>query len=156
MKYHGLTSAQVEESRKLHGSNALTDVPPEPLWSKILEGFKDPMIVILLVALVIQLILFFCHKAEWFEPVGIFIAIIIANGVAALFEHKQENKASALKQAENAKDHAKVIRNDLLQEVSVNDIVTGDVVFLQAGDKVPAGGILLDGTLKIDQAALTG
>ena len=156
MKYSGLSSRQVEESRKINGSNALTDIPPEPLWSKILEGFKDPMIVILLVALVIQLILFFCKRAEWYEPFGIFVAIIIANGVAAVFENKQEGKASALKHEENAKEKAKVIREDNLHEISLNDVVVGDVVFLQAGDKIPADGVLLDGSIKVDQAALNG
>ena len=156
MKFTGLTPQQVEESRRLNGSNALTELPPEPLWKKILEGFQDPMIVILLVALVVQLILFFCGKAEWFEPLGIFVAIIIANGVAALFEHKQENKATALKHAENAKERTKVIRDGVLQEIAVDDVVMDDVIFLQAGDKIPADGVLLDGKLKIDQAALNG
>ena len=53
MNLKGLTKQQVEESRRVHGSNALTQIPPDPLWKKILEGFKDPMIMILLVALVI-------------------------------------------------------------------------------------------------------
>ena len=103
MKEKGLSSQQVEESRKQHGTNALTQVPPDPLWKKILEGFKDPMIMILLVALVVQVILFFLGQAEWFEPVGILIAILIANGVASISENKQENKASALKEEEEAK-----------------------------------------------------
>ena len=156
MKYTGLTRQQVEESRKRNGSNALTDVPPEPLWKKILMGFTDPMIIILLVALVIQVVLFCFKKAEWYEPFGIFVAIIIANGVAAVFENKQEGKASALKHAENAKEKAKVVRDSQLAEIPMSEVVAGDIVFLQAGDKAPADGILLDGALKIDQAALNG
>ena len=93
MKLEGLSSKQVEESRREHGSNALTQIPPDPLWKKILEGFKDPMIMILMVALVIQVVLFFMGQAEWFEPVGILIAILIANGVASISESKQEGKA---------------------------------------------------------------
>jgi len=58
MKLTGLTKKQVEESRNKYGSNALTQIPPDPLWKKILEGFKDPMIMILLVALAIQVVLF--------------------------------------------------------------------------------------------------
>ena len=156
MKFSGLTRQQVEESRKQNGSNALTDIPPEPLWAKILEGFKDPMIMILLVALVIQLVLFFFKKAEWYEPFGIFVAIIIANGVAAVFENKQEGKASALKHEENAKEKVKAVRDSSLVEIPLDDVVVGDVVFLQAGDKIPADGILLEGALKVDQAALNG
>ena len=69
MKFQGLSPQEVEASRKQHGSNALTQLPPDPLWKKLLEGFKDPMIMILLVALVVQVVLFFLHQAEWFEPV---------------------------------------------------------------------------------------
>ena len=78
MNLKGLTSAQVDESRKKHGSNTLTQIPPDPLWKKILEGFKDPMIMILLVALAIQVVLLFLGQAEWYEPVGVLIAIMIA------------------------------------------------------------------------------
>ena len=84
MKFNGLTSKQVEESRKQYGANTLTQLPPDPLWKKILEGFKDPMIMILLVALVIQVVLFFMGRAEWYEPVGILIAIMVANGVSSI------------------------------------------------------------------------
>ena len=100
MKLSGLTSQQVEESRRKYGANTLTEIPPDPLWKKILEGFKDPMLMILMVALVVQVALFFLGQAEWFEPVGILIAILVANGVASVSENKQEGKASALKAEE--------------------------------------------------------
>lgn len=156
MNLKGLTSAQVEESRKKNGSNTLTQLPPDPLWKKILEGFKDPMIIILCVALVIQVVLFFFGKAEWYEPVGILIAIMIANGVASVSENKQEGKASALKAEEEAKEMAKVVRNGILQEIHVSEIVVGDIVYLQAGDKIPADGEIIEGELKVDQATLNG
>lgn len=156
MEFRGLSKQEVEESRKKNGTNALTQLPPDPLWKKILEGFKDPMIMILLVALVIQVVLFFLGQAEWFEPVGILIAIVIANGVASVSENKQENKASALKEEEEAKERAKVIRDEQLMEIHVSEIVVGDIVYLQAGDKIPADGIIAQGQLKVDQAALNG
>lgn len=156
MKRTGLTTEQVEESRNKHGSNSLTQIPAEPLWKKILEGFKDPMIMILLVALVVQVVLFFLGQAEWFEPAGILIAIMIANGVASVSESKQEGKASALKAEEEAKETAKVIRDGKLEEIHVSEIVVGDIVYLQAGDKIPADGIVIEGELKVDQAALNG
>lgn len=156
MKFIGLTKDQVEESRKQHGANTLTEIPPDPLWKKILEGFKDPMIMILLVALVIQVVLFFLHQAEWFEPVGILVAILIANGVASVSENQQEGKASALKAEEEAKEMAKVIRDGQLTEIHVSEVVVGDIVYLQAGDKIPADGIVVDGALKVDQASLNG
>ena len=92
----GLTPQQVEESRKRFGTNELTQLPPEPLWKKVLNGFRDPMIRILLGALAVQVVLYVLGQAEWFEPVGILIAIVIANGVSALSENKQEGKALAL------------------------------------------------------------
>lgn len=156
MKIQGLSAQEVEESRKQHGNNALTQIPPDPLWKKILEGFKDPMIMILLVALAVQVVLFFLGQAEWFEPVGILVAIIVANGVASVSENKQENKASSLKEEEEAKEMAKVIRDGQLLELHVSEVVVGDIVYLQAGDKIPADGIVVEGELKVDQAALNG
>lgn len=156
MKTKGLSAKQVEESRATHGSNTLTQIPPDPLWKKILEGFKDPMIMILLVALVVQVVLFFLGQAEWFEPVGILVAIMIANGVASFSENKQEGKASALKAEEEAKETSKVIRDGQLEEIHVSEVVVGDIVYLQAGDKIPADGEIIDGSIKVDQAALNG
>lgn len=156
MKLTGLSAKQVEESRLKHGSNTLTEIPPDPLWKKVLEGFKDPMIMILLVALFVQVVLFFLGETEWFEPVAILIAILIANGVASVSESKQEGKASALKAEEEAKEMAKVLRDGKLQEIHVSEVVVGDIVYLQAGDKIPADGVIVDGAVKVDQAALNG
>ena len=156
MKFNGLVSTNVEAQRQKYGTNKLTQLEPDPLWKKILDGFKDPMIMILMVALVVQLVLFSMGQAEWFEPVGIFIAIIIANGVAAFSENSQESKASALKAEEEAKEIAKVIRDGYLQEIHVDDVVVGDIIYLQAGDKIPADGVVIDGKIKVDQSALNG
>jgi len=156
LKFTGLTTAQAEESRAKNGTNNLTQIPPDPLWKKILEGFKDPMIMILCAALVIQVVLFFMGQAEIYEPIGVLIAIMIANGVSAVSEANQEGKASAMKAEEEAKETAKVIRDGKLSEIHVGDVVTGDIVFLQAGDKIPADGEIVSGEIKVDQAALNG
>ncbi len=156
MKFNGLTAAEVEESRKKYGSNVLTQIPPDPLWKKILEGFKDPMIMILLVALAVQVVMFFLGETEWYEPVGVLIAIVIANGVSSVSESKQEGKASALKAEEEAKETAKVVRDGALTEIHASEIVVGDIVYLQAGDKLPADGEIVEGDIKVDQAALNG
>lgn len=153
---NGLTQEQVEKSRQQYGSNTLTQITAEPLWKKILSGFKDPMIVILLVALVVQVVLFLLGQTEWFEPVGIFVAIMIANGVSSVSESKQEGKASALKAEEEAKETAKVIRDGKLTEIHVSEIVVGDIVYLQAGDKIPADGEIVEGEVNVDQASLNG
>ena len=103
----------------------------------------------------IQIVLFFLGT-EWFEPVAILVAILIANGVASVSESKQEGKASALKAEEEAKEMAKVLRDGKLQEIHVSEVVVGDIVYLQAGDKIPADGVIVDGAVKVDQAALNG
>ena len=156
MKLTGLTQQQVEESRRKHGSNELTQIPPDPLWKKILEGFKDPMIMILLVALCIQVVLWLMHKAEWYEPVCVLVAILLANGVASFSEHSQEGKASLLKAEEESKEMTKVLRDGQLHEMHVSEVVVGDIIYLQAGDKLPADGEIVEGEVMVDQAALNG
>ncbi|MBR4104030.1 MAG: calcium-translocating P-type ATPase, PMCA-type [Thermoguttaceae bacterium] len=156
MQLKGLTPQEVEKSRRENGSNALTQIPPEPLWKKILAGFKDPMIMILLVALAVQLVLLAIGETEWYEPLGVLVAILIANLAAALSENRQQGKASALKAEEEAKETTKVLRDGQLAEIHVNDVVLGDLVYLQAGDKIPADGVVVEGAIKVDQSPLNG
>ena len=156
MSINGLNDAEVIASREKHGNNSLTQIMPDPLWKKILQGFKDPMIMILLVALLIQAVLYLLGQAEWYEAVGVLVAILLANGVAAVSENQQEGKAAALRQDENAKDTTKACRNGALVELPVQDVVVGDIVFLQAGDRLPADGEIVQGTAHIDQAVLNG
>lgn len=152
----GLTDSQVQESREKYGSNSLTELPGESLGAKFLESLKDPMIIILLCALAIQLVLFFMGRAEWFEPVGILIAVLIAGGVSSFTEYRQEQKASLLKSQQEAGETTKVIRNGTIHEIHVSEVVTGDVIYLQAGDKIPADGEIISGSIKVDQSALNG
>ena len=154
--FKGLTDAQVEESRKQHGSNALTQVEKDPLWKKFLEGFKDPTLMVLLAAFAIQMILVFMGRGEWFEAAGVLVAVLVANTVSVVSENKQEGKAAILKAEALAKERVKVYRNGKLTEIGINDVVVGDVISLQAGDKIPADGILLDGKIKVDQSSLNG
>ena len=156
MKFTGLTQEEAKRSREAHGANTLTQLPPDPLWKKLLRGFRDPMIRILLVALTVQLLLFFLGQAEWFEAAGVFLAIAIANGVSAVSERRQEGMAGALRAEADARQTAKLIRGGILTEQHVSQVVVGDIVFLQAGDRIPADGYLADGALKVDQAALNG
>ena len=156
MHYQGLTNRQVEENRRLHGANILTELPPESLWRKLLHGFRNPLIEILLVALLLQLGLFFWGRAQWYEPFGVLVAILLANGVAAVFEWRQEGKAVALRRMAQSQESTKVFRNGVLIEVPVEELVVDDEVFLQSGDKIPADGTLLEGELMVDQAALNG
>lgn len=112
--------------------------------------------MILLVALAVQLVLLTIGETEWYEPLGVLLAILIANLAAALSENRQQGKASALKAEEEAKETTKVLRDGQLTEIHVNEIVVGDVVYLQAGDKIPADGCVVEGALKVDQSPLNG
>ena len=155
-KITGLTQIQVKENREKYGTNALTELPRESLAQKFLNNLTDPMIIILLCALAIQLVLFFLGRAEWFEPFGVFVAILIARSVSSITEYKQEQKASLLKSQQEAAEVTKVIRDGSIHEIHVSEAVKDDVVYLQAGDKIPADGVLVDGKIKVDQSALNG
>ena len=155
-KITGLTQSQVTESRNKYGSNALTELPRETLAQKFLNNLTDPMIIILLCALGIQLVLFFLGRAEWFEPFGVFVAILIAGSVSSITEFKQEEKASLLKSQQEAGERTKVIRDGSIHEIHVSEVVKDDVIYLQAGDKIPADGVIIEGEIKVDQSALNG
>ena len=156
MEIIGLTKEEVIASRAKFGSNTLTEKKRQGLLVKILLGFTDPMILILLFALAVQLALFFLGRADWQESFGVFLAIMVANLVSALSEHKQEGQANALKSETLARQRARVLRDGVLQEVPITEIVAGDVIFVQAGDKLPADGEVIFGKLMLDQATLNG
>ena len=150
-----LSSSKVEEQRNKYGSNKLTEKKQDGFWKKYFEAFNDPIIKILLVALVINLIFVFTGNAEWYEAVGIFVAVLLATFVSTFSEYSNE-KAFAKLQAEADEIKCKVIRDGIVQEIQINDIVVGDYVLLQAGDKVPADGVMVNGEIKVDQSTLNG
>lgn len=153
--YVGLTDAEVEASRKEHGSNGLPPPETETFWEKLMENFDDPLIKILLVALVITVGLAVAGYAEWFEGVGIAVAVFLATFVATYSEYKNESSFQQL-QEEASRVQNRVFRNGDLIEVNVGDIVVGDHILLQPGDKVPVDGQLVEGHLWVVQQALTG
>ena len=154
MQYTGLTREQVAASRQAHGANEWADRESPGFFSRVLAGFGDPMIKILLVALAVNLLMLFAHF-DWFEPLGVGVAILMATVVSALSEHGSQ-KAFAKLQEEAAAVSARVIREGRVQTLSAAELVVGDIVCLQAGDKLPADGVLLGGSLSIDQSPLTG
>ncbi len=157
MKYdiNGLDDSVVRKSREEHGSNQLTPQEVEGFWDKFKGNFEDPIIKILIVALIINVIFMFFGKTEWYESVGIAVAVILATMIATWSEHSNEESFQKL-QEDASKIVCKVFRNGLIQEILIDDIVVGDYVLLQTGDKIPADGKLFSGELKINQAALTG
>lgn len=155
MKKFGLTDKQAEESKAKYGDNRLSELKSETFWDKLKGNFGDPMIKILCVALIINVIFAFMGKAEWYEPVGIAIAVLLATLVSTFSEYRNENAFQKL-QEEASKITCKVYRNNEIKEIAIDDIVVGDCLMLQSGDKIPADGIIIDGDLKVDQSVLNG
>ena len=160
---NGLSQAQVEESRTKHGINILTPPPKPSLWVKFFENFKDPMIRILLVALALSMgiaIYEFVttdHGAQvFFEPTGIFVAIMLATGIGFALEVNANKKFEILNQV-NDDVAVKVIRDGVITQVPRKDIVVGDIVVLGTGDEIPADGVLIDSVaLSVNESTLTG
>ena len=161
--YTGLTDAQVLESRSKHGANILTPPEKEPLWKQFLEKFGDPLIIILLIAGVLSIGIS-CYEfwglhegAEtFFEPVGIFVAILLATGIAFIFELKADKQFSVLNQV-NDDEMVEVIRNGNTTSIKKKDVVVGDIVVLNTGEEIPADGELLEAIiLNVDESSLTG
>jgi P-type Ca2+ transporter type 2C len=157
MKYNytGLSSSEVEKSRELHGSNDLSLVEGESFMQKLKANFKNPIIIILVVALILILVLSFFGQTEWYEALAIGIAVLLAVLVSTLSEFKNESSFQKL-QEEASKIICNVFRDGKITEILINEIVKGDYVLLQSGDKIPADGVVIEGELKVNQASLTG
>ena len=155
MKITGLTKEQVERSKAQFGDNRMTEQKSETFWHKLFSNFGDPMIKILCVALLINVIFTFLGKTEWYESVGIALAVILATFVSTFSEFRNENAFQKL-QEEASRIFCKVYRDGKVAEVSINDIVVGDCIMLQTGDKIPADGVIIDGNIKVDQSVLNG
>ena len=151
----GLTSEEAEKARAQFGNNALSKPPRQTFFDKLLDNFKDPIIRILIIALLINVGFVYMGHADWLETLGIFVAIILATFVSTWSEYSNENAFQKL-QEEAGRITCKVWRDGAPAELHIDDIVTGDAVQLESGDKVPVDGVLLEGSLKLDQAALNG
>ena len=161
--YQGLTDAEVLKSREQHGVNILTPPEKESLFSKFLEKFDDALIRILLVAGVLSIGIA-CYEywglghswTVFFEPIGIFIAILLATGLSFYFEMIADKEFAILNQV-NDDEPVKVIRNGNTIEIPKKDVVVGDIVILSTGDEIPADAELLEAvTLQVDESTLTG
>lgn len=161
MKNFGLTDEQVKISKEKYGDNSITEQKSESFWQKLLANFGDPMIKILMVALLLNVVFVVMHycfhigDTEWYETVGIAAAIIIATVVSTFSEYNNENAFRKLQQ-EASLIKCKVYRNNDIVEIPINDIVTDDCILLQSGDKIPADGIIVDGHIAVDQSVLNG
>ena len=155
MKFTGLTDEEVKKSREQQGSNVIPDSEPTTFWDEFKETFSDPMIRILLVIVVILIVMFFLGHAEIYEPIGTIVAILIVAFVTAKTAVASDTKYRELKDS-TEKDTCKVYRNGIISVIEVDDVVVGDKVILQSGDKIPADGVLVEGSLKVDNSVLNG
>ena len=163
IKHIGLTDGQVRENREKFGANIITPPPKKKLWKEYLEKFGDPLIIILLIAGALSLLISFYEyfgldkTAEvFFEPTGIFMAILLATGLAFIFEQKANKEFSLLNRV-NDDEAVMVIRNGSATTVPKKDIVVGDIILLSGGAEIPADSELLEAmALTIDESTLTG
>ncbi|MEN9848423.1 MAG: hypothetical protein RL368_1163, partial [Pseudomonadota bacterium] len=153
--FDGLTDQEAEESRAKNGSNAVAAQETESFLEKLVDNFKDPIILILVVALGITLLLAVMGYAHWYEGLGIAIAVLLATLIATWSEHSNESAFQRLLE-EASMIQVKVFRNKSLVEISINDLVVGDHILLQPGDTIPTDGILIAGHLEANEASLTG
>ena len=151
----GLTDAEVLKSREQHGVNLLTPPKETPWWMLYLEKFKDPIIIILLVATAISLG-FGIMEGDFTESIGIIFAILIATGVGFWQEYSAKKKFDAMK-SDKDYEPVKVRRNGNVIEITKDQLVVGDIVILSAGDEIPADIEIYEATdMKVQEAAMTG
>ena len=154
LNFSGLSQEDVKRSRAEHGNNIFTKKKRKGFLAKYLESFGDPIIRILLVTLIVNVILMF-QTGNYYEIIGIAAAVFLATFVSTLSEYGSESAFMKLqKESENIR--CRVKRNGETLEIPIADVVVGDVLFLSAGDKIPADGILITGALGVDQAAING
>ena len=160
---HGLTHEEVVESRRKHGDNLLTPPEKEPVWKQFLEKFEDPIIRILLIALLLsigvssyQLIAGAEGWSVMLEPLGIFVAVMLATCVGFFFEQSANKKFDLLNQSED-EQMVTVYRDGLIQRIERKDVVVGDSVVIGTGDEVPADGTLMEAiAMRVNESDLTG
>lgn len=150
----GLTEEQALENRQKYGSNKITTLKKETFFSLFIESFSDPMIKILLIALGIKTI-FLLKDFDWYETIGIVIAIFIASFISSISEYGSQ-KAFERLQEEASKIKCKVKRNGKIKEIEVDDVVKDDIIILQSGDRIPADGIIISGNISVDESSLNG
>ena len=150
----GLSDKEVLDSRMLYGSNILTHKKKNTFLSLLIESLNDPIIKILLIALVIKIVFLF-KDSNIYETIGIVVAIFLSSSISTISEYGSE-KAFEKLESESSKIKCKVKRNSKLESINIEEIVVNDIVHLSSGDKVPADGILIKGNISVDESSLTG
>lgn len=146
----GLSSSEAEKRLKEQGFNELKEGSKVPLWKMFLDSFKDPLVIILLIAAIVQVFL-----GEWVESLIIFLVVILNSILGVTQTRKAESSLNSLKKLSSP--NAKVLRDGNKVTLPVRELVVGDVVFLEAGDYIPADGRLIEAqSLKVVEGMITG
>ncbi len=154
IKQRGLNSSEVEESRRRHGKNIMSQKKRKSFLRQFFENLGDPVVKILIGALIINLIFMF-RRANWVETLGIGVSIILATLISTMSEYGSQAAFDRLsRQSSNAK--CRVLRDGAVCEIDISDVVVGDLVILSAGEQIAADGCLVLGSLRSDQSAMTG
>ena len=152
---NGLSSAEAARRLEANGPNKLVEAKKRSNILRFFDQMKDPMIIILLVAAALSLI---TSLYEHENPADVFIIlfVVVLNSVLGVVqESKAEEAIEALKKMTAAK--SKVLRDGQIMTVQSDELVTGDVIILEAGDSIPADGRLIEtASMKVEEAALTG
>ena len=154
MNTNGLNDKEVLISRDKYGSNVFSKKKQDSFFKLLMETFSDPIIKILLIALGIKTI-FLIKDFDWYETVGIVIAIMVASLISSISEYGSMRAFNKLTE-ETSKIHVRVKRNGAIKQIPINEVVVGDIVILSAGDKVPADGLIIQGEASIDEAIMNG
>ena len=150
----GLTDNEVIESRKKFGANVINSSKKNSFIKQYIATLGDPIIRILLIALGIKTV-FLIQSFDWYETVGIVIAIFLASFISTVSEYGSE-KAFEKLQEESSKIKCRVKRNNKIEEVDIEEVVVGDIVLLESGDRIPADGEIIEGEISVDESSLTG
>ena len=154
MNKNGLTEKEVLESRKKYGNNELTKKKKNSFIKLLLESLGDPIIKILLIALAVKVIILF-KSFDWFETIGILIAIFLASFISSISEYGSEAAFERLGE-EASKIKVKVKRAGVVKEIEIGEVVKNDIVLLTTGDKIPADGYLISGSIYVDESSING
>ncbi len=153
-KFNGLTESEVIESREKNGDNSLKKEKTKSILRRFFENLNDPIIKVLIFALIIEVIFTF-GQCNFFEVGGILFAILIATTVSTVSEYGSE-KAFAKMQEDGDGRTVRVVRCGEVREIGVSDLVVGDIVYLCSGERIQADGYIISGNIKVDQSALNG
>lgn len=154
MNTNGLTNEEVIVNRKKYGSNSFSKKKQDSFFKLLLETFSDPIIKILLVALGIKTI-FLIRDFDWYETIGIVLAILIASLISSISEYGATNAFNKLTE-ETSKISVRVKRNGQVITIPIDEVVVNDIVIVSEGDKIPADGVLISGNISVDESMMNG